>query len=79
MKRIILGIVGLYLLAAIVTTLLERSGRWKRCGCEPECWCKKPGIGLFRWVVPKRTHHLLSPADKEMLAETAAARAPETD
>jgi len=27
MRRIILGIVGLYLLAAIVTTLLERSRR----------------------------------------------------
>jgi hypothetical protein len=79
MKRIILGIVGLYLLAAIVTTLLERSGSWKRCACEPECWCKKPGLSLFRWVSPKRTHHLMSPTDEEMVAETAAARAPETD
>jgi len=78
-KRIILGIVGLYLLAAIVTTLLERSGRWKRCACEPACWCKKPGLSLFRWVSPKRAHHLMSPDDKEMLAEMAAARAPETD
>jgi hypothetical protein len=77
-KRIVLGIVGVYLLAAIVTTLLERSGVWRRCGCEPECWCKKPGLSLFRWVTPKRQHNLLSAADKEMLAEMAA-RAPETD
>jgi hypothetical protein len=72
MKRIILGVIGLYMLAAIVTTLLERSGVWLRCGCEPECWCKRPGLSLFRWVTPKRKHSLLSPADKEMLAEMQA-------
>ena len=25
-----------------------------RCTCEPECWCKKPGLRLFRWVFPFR-------------------------
>ena len=24
----------------------------KRCGCRPECWCKKPGLRHFRWLVP---------------------------
>src|SRR5262245_8141355 len=76
MKRIILGIVGLYLLAAIFTTAAEATGHWRRCGCEPDCWCQKPGLRLFRWTTPKRAHHQVSAADKE---QEAAARAPETD
>jgi hypothetical protein len=72
MKRIVLGLVGLYLLAALVTTAAKATGVWRRCGCEPECWCKKPGLRLFRWVTPKRKHHLLSPADKQMLEEARA-------
>jgi hypothetical protein len=70
MKRIVLVILGLYLLAAVVTTLAEASGLGRQCGCEPDCWCKKPGLRLFRWVTPKRRHHLLTPADKQMLAES---------
>lgn len=26
------------------------------CDCYPECWCKKPGLSIFRWVFP-RYHH----------------------
>ena len=69
MKRILIGVVGLYLVAAIATSLAERSGAWKRCGCERSCWCKRPGLSLFRWVVPFRWHHLLSADDKRALAE----------
>lgn len=68
MKRIVFGIIGLYLLAAILTSAAEASGLGRTCGCEPDCWCKKSGVSLFRWVTPKRTHHLLSRADKEALA-----------
>jgi hypothetical protein len=68
-KRIVVAVVGLYLLAAIATTLVEASGLGRQCGCEPECWCKRPGLRLFRWVTPKSMHHLLTPADKQMLAE----------
>jgi hypothetical protein len=68
-KRILLSVIGFYLLAATVTTAAEASGLWRQCGCEPECWCKKRGLRIFRWVTPKRKHHLLSPADKQMLAE----------
>ena len=69
MKRILVGIVGLYLLAAVVTTLAEVSGVGRECGCEQDCWCKRPGLRLFRWVTPKRRHHRLNPADKQMAAE----------
>ena len=69
MRRLLIAIAGAYVLAALLTRLAEASGAWKRCGCEPNCWCKKPGLSLFRWVVPVSKHHLLSPADKQMLAE----------
>jgi hypothetical protein len=72
MKRLLLALVGLYLLAAIVTTLAEASGLGRQCGCEPDCWCKKPGVRLFRWVTPKRKHHLLSAEDKEAAFAQAA-------
>ena len=72
MRRLLIGLVGLYVLAAVLTTAAETSGMWRRCGCEPECWCKKPGLSLFRWVVPKATHHLLSPEDKRALAAAHA-------
>jgi hypothetical protein len=71
MKRILVGFVGLYLLAAIVTTLEEARGV-KQCGCEPDCWCRKPGLRLFRWVTPKRKHHLVNPADKRMADDAKA-------
>jgi hypothetical protein len=70
-KRVLIGAVGVYLLAAIVTTLRETAGLGRQCGCEADCWCKRPGLRLFRWVTPKRRHHLLTPADKEMLAQQA--------
>ena len=72
MRRLLIGLVGLYVLAALLTTVAEKNGLWRRCGCEPECWCKKPGLSLFRWVVPKAKHYLLSPDDKRALAEAQA-------
>ena len=70
-KRVLVGVVGLYLLAAIATTVRETAGLGRQCGCDADCWCKRPGLRLFRWVTPKRQHHLLSPADKQMLGGNA--------
>ena len=25
-----------------------------RCECRDDCWCKQPGLSLFRWVFPFR-------------------------
>jgi hypothetical protein len=69
MRRILVGAVVVYLLAAVITTLDEASGVGKQCGCEPDCWCKRPGLRLFRWVTPRRRHHLRTPEDKQRLAE----------
>jgi hypothetical protein len=27
-------------------------GASRECGCQPECWCQKPGLRHFRWVLP---------------------------
>ncbi len=41
----------IYLLAAVVGLYRESSGSLK-CECREDCWCKKPGLSLFRWVFP---------------------------
>lgn len=51
LKRPLLVLAGLYLLAALVGHAQERRGAI-RCGCGEECWCKRPGLSLFRWVLP---------------------------
>lgn len=46
--------------------LVERMGRI-RCGCAVDCWCRRPGLSLFRWVFPwwHRTAH--TPEEKAQL------------
>jgi len=41
-----------FLLAGFVSRGLELAGVYQ-CACYPECWCKRPGLSLFRWVVPR--------------------------
>ncbi len=52
MKRVLGWLVVLYLGAAIVGLLQEHLGRIS-CGCAEDCWCKRPGLSLFRWVFPR--------------------------
>jgi len=70
-RKVLLGIFGLYLSAALLTRAAETMGVTRfQCGCEPDCWCKRPGASLFRWVTPQRKHHLgMSPEDKARYAE----------
>lgn len=53
MKRIVLVMVGGYLLAATGNRVAERLGMMT-CGCAEDCWCHRPGLSLFRWVFPWR-------------------------
>jgi hypothetical protein len=75
MRRVAVGIVGLFSATAVLTRLAEAMGlgRRYRCACESPCWCKQPGLSLFRWVTPARWHdlpkHPLSAEDKQRLAE----------
>lgn len=71
-KRILLAVISVYFLAAILTTLAEGSGLHRQCGCEPDCWCQRPGLRLFRWVTPKDKHHRVAGADKQARAQEAS-------
>jgi hypothetical protein len=76
-RKVLLGIVGLYLSAALLTRVAEAKGVPRfQCGCEPDCWCKRPGVSLFRWVTPQRKHRLsMRPEDKARHAEDSEALA----
>jgi hypothetical protein len=50
-RRAVFGALRMFLFFAILGHFLERVGA-TRCGCVEECWCKRPGLALFRWVIP---------------------------
>jgi hypothetical protein len=52
MRRVVGVAVGMYLAAAVVGLVRERMGLIA-CGCADDCWCKRPGLSLFRWVFPR--------------------------
>jgi hypothetical protein len=62
MKLTVLG----YVLAGLVALGLERVGFYA-CGCAADCWCKSPGLRVFRWVFPYRHHLSVSPENKRRL------------
>ena len=51
MKRLLLVVTGVYLALAALGHVRERTGLIA-CGCQPDCWCKRPGRSMFRWVFP---------------------------
>lgn len=51
MKRLLTKAAQLFLLFAVIGQFVERMGAVE-CGCRADCWCKQPGLSLFRWVVP---------------------------
>jgi hypothetical protein len=61
MRRILLGAVAAFLLLAVGTRAADAlgvGGVRLRCGCVETCWCKRPGLTVFRWVTPGRWHHI---------------------
>jgi hypothetical protein len=52
MKRAFVVLAAIYLIAALVGHGLEAAGV-RRCGCADDCWCKRPGLSVFRWVFPR--------------------------
>ena len=63
MRRGLLILGALYLVAAVVGHARERGGAIA-CGCHEDCWCKRPGLSLFRWVVPRFHVGPWNPEDK---------------
>ena len=59
MLRVIrLAILGVLIVGG-VTLAAERAGVARfRCACSAECWCKRPGLNLFRWITPARWHSI---------------------
>jgi hypothetical protein len=55
-----------YVFAGVLALGLERAGVYG-CGCAPDCWCKRPGLKVFRWVFPYGHHLEKSPAEKQRL------------
>lgn len=51
MRRLLVRLLGLYVLLAVIGHLAEAMGA-TRCGCSDACWCKRPGLSTFRWVLP---------------------------
>jgi hypothetical protein len=50
-KRLLLGLGGLYVLFAVIGRFVEGMGA-VQCECAADCWCRRPGLSLFRWVFP---------------------------
>jgi len=69
MRRILLGAIAAVLLLAVGTRAADAlgvGGVRLRCGCVETCWCKRPGLTVFRWVTPGRWHHIgLTAEDKQ--------------
>ncbi len=51
MRRVLLLLGTLYVAVALAGLTRERRGEIT-CECAEGCWCKRPGLGLFRWVLP---------------------------
>lgn len=67
MKRAVLSLAIGYVVLGLITRAKEAAGLYT-CTCHPDCWCKKPGLGLFRWVFPRFHHEMSSDARKEQPA-----------
>ena len=52
MKRVLGLAVGVYVGAGVVGLVRESLGL-NSCGCAEDCWCKRPGLSVFRWVFPR--------------------------
>ena len=51
MRRGVSVAVSLYVYAALGTRVAEALGM-RRCECSPSCWCQRPLLSVFRWVMP---------------------------
>ncbi|MBA2726343.1 MAG: hypothetical protein H0U53_10175 [Actinobacteria bacterium] len=48
MKKLVL----LTAIAGGLAAINSRIDATRQCSCPPECWCQKPGLRNFRWLVP---------------------------
>jgi hypothetical protein len=55
-----------YVVAGLVALALERAGMY-RCACDSDCWCQRPGLNVFRWIVPRFHHISMDAPNKQTL------------
>jgi hypothetical protein len=51
MGKLVRLFAAMYLGGAVMGRIMESRGAM-RCPCLDDCWCKRPGLSLFRWVFP---------------------------
>jgi len=75
MRRILLRAVAAVLLLAVGTRAADAlgiGGHRLRCGCTETCWCKRPGLTVFRWVTPGRWHQIGLTAEEKLSRHSQA-------
>ena len=70
MKKLVLSLALGYLVLALMSRAKEAAG-FMTCDCYPDCWCRRPGLSLFRWVFPRYHHNPGIEAWKKEQADTA--------
>ena len=68
--RALIAFVATVLVVAAITRVAEAAGL-RTCGCADDCWCRRPGLELFRWIVPFG-HASLDPDEKAARAADLA-------
>lgn len=63
MKRFAFSVLAGYVLIAAGNKIAEAAGAMT-CGCAEDCWCRRPGLSLFRWVFPWGHHSTHSSQQK---------------
>jgi hypothetical protein len=58
-RKVLVGVATLFIVTAALTRVAEAKGVSRfQCDCEPDCCCKRGVSSFFRWVTPRRSHHL---------------------
>jgi hypothetical protein len=70
-KRLLVALAIGYVFLALVSRAREAAGLLT-CSCYPDCWCRKPGLSLFRWVFPRFHHNPVIEAWKERQLDLSA-------
>jgi hypothetical protein len=55
-RRALTSLLVGYVVLALVSKAREAAGLLS-CDCYPDCWCRRPGLSMFRWVFPRFHHH----------------------
>ena len=62
MRRPFFVFVSVLTLFAVLTRVAESAG-YRTCGCADDCWCRRRGLDLFRWMIPVG-HSSVDPDEK---------------